>query len=264
MRPLKWLAIGGGLAGALSWLRYGHPRRKPEALLDTVMRDYDVVERHHIEIAAPPDVTFAAAKDSRLDSSRMIRAIFKARELILRASPSAATPAHNIVEQMTAIGWGVVLQSERELVFGAVTQPWQANPVFRSLPPDDFAAFREPDHVKIAWTLRVDATADGGSVFRTETRAVATDASARKKFRLYWALLSPGIIVIRVAMLPRIRREAERRWHLEGDDLVDARAQLTHSIVIDAAPKAVWPWLLHAVSVGARLRVSFYVVAWWQ
>ena len=254
MRPFKWLAIGGGLAGAsyatyvaTTWLRYGHPRRSPranDALLDELMRDHDVVERHHIEVAAPPDVTLAAAKATRLDSSRIIRAIFKARELILRAKPDAATSPKGIVEQMTEIGWGLLAETPTELVFGAVTRPWQANPVFRPLPRDELAAFCEPDHVKIAWTLRVDPTDDGGSIFRTETRAVATDAGARKKFRLYWSLLSPGIILIRAAMLPSIKREAERRWQLEGDDLVDARAQLTHSIVIDAPPKDVWPWLL--------------------
>ncbi len=85
---------------------------------------------------------------------------------------------------------------------GGVTQPWDPNPVFRALPPDEFAAFRDPGYVKIVWTLRADPVGDGKSVFRTETRAVATDSESRKKFRRYWSLLSPGIIAIRRAMLP--------------------------------------------------------------
>jgi hypothetical protein len=40
---------------------------------------------------------------------------------------------------------------------------------------------------------------------------VATDASARKKFRRYWSLLSPGIIIIRAVMLRPVKQEAERR-----------------------------------------------------
>jgi hypothetical protein len=253
---MKWLAIVGGLAGAsyatyvaTAWRRFGHPRRASgqavDPLLDGFMREHDVVERAHVTIAAPPDVTFVAAKEASLAKSRIVRAIFRARELILRATPDSIPAAKGIVEQMTAIGWGLLAETPTELVFGAVTQPWQANPVFRALPAEEFAAFAEPDHVKITWTLRVDPTADGGSVFRTETRAVATDDAARKKFRVYWSLLSPGIIVIRWALLPTIKREAERRWRIEGDDLlVDARAQLTHSIAIDAPPKDVWPWLL--------------------
>ncbi len=255
MRALKTLVIGGGIAGAsyatyvaATWLRYGHPRGAcgdaVDPQLDRFMREHDVVERAHVKIAAPPDVTFATAKEMSLESSRIIRAIFRARELIFRANPAGKPTAKGIVEEMTSIGWGVLAESPTELVFGAVTQPWHANPVFRPLPPQEFAAFAEPDHVKIAWTLRVDPTADGGSVFRTETRAVATDTTARKKFRLYWSLLSPGIIVIRLAMLPTLKREAELRWRIEGDDILDAHAQLTHSIAIDAPPKDVWPWLL--------------------
>jgi hypothetical protein len=94
---------------------------------------------------------------------------------------------------------------------GAVTKPWEANVVFRSLPPNEFATFNEPGYVKIAWTLRADANSPTNSVFRTETRAVPTDAMARRKFRRYWSLLSPGIIAIRWMMLRPLKAEAERR-----------------------------------------------------
>jgi len=79
------------------------------------------------------------------------------------------------------------------------------------LPPQDFAAFDEPGFVKIAWTLRADPTGAGGSIFRTETRAIATNAEARRKFRRYWSFLSPGIILIRRASLKPLKAAAERR-----------------------------------------------------
>ena len=97
---------------------------------------------------------------------------------------------------------------------GAVTQPWEANVVFRALPPNEFVLFDEPDYVKIVWTLRADAIDPKASIFRTETRAVATDASARVKFRRYWSFLSPGIILIRWASLKPLRADAERRARL--------------------------------------------------
>lgn len=75
----------------------------------------------------------------------------------------------------------------------------------------DFSAFQEPDLVKIAWTLRADPMNGGESIFGTETRAIATDAGARAKFHRYWAFLSPGIILIRWAMLPALKADAERR-----------------------------------------------------
>ncbi len=257
MKLLKWLAAGAGLATAsyatyvgTTWLRYGHPKRARgdarDALLDEYMPSYDVADHHELALAAPADATFAAALIMELDDSRIVRAIFKGRELLLRAGPDASTKREGFIEQMKAIGWGVLAERPgREIVMGAVTKPWKANPVFRSLPPEEFAAFDEPDYVKIAWTLRADPTPDGASVFRTETRAIATDAAARAKFRLYWALLSPGIRLIRVAMLPALEAAVDHTWHIEGDDLVpEAHAQLTHAVTIDAPPEDVWPWLL--------------------
>jgi len=93
---------------------------------------------------------------------------------------------------------------------GAVTQPWYADVVFRPLPPDQFAAFNEPGYVKIAWTLRADPIAQTESVFRTETRAVATDASARVRFRRYWSFLSPGIILIRRFSAEQLQAELRK------------------------------------------------------
>jgi hypothetical protein len=65
--------------------------------------------------------------------------------------------------------------------------------------------------VKIVWTLRADPNGPGASVFGTETRVATTDASARAKFRWYWARFSPGIVLIRWLSLGPMRRDAERR-----------------------------------------------------
>ncbi len=83
--------------------------------------------------------------------------------------------------------------------------------VFRSLPPDEFAAFREPGFVKIVTTFRADPVGRAESIFRTETRAATTDPTARAKFRRYWSFLSPGIILIRWVSLAAVRAEAEQK-----------------------------------------------------
>lgn len=258
-------SAGAGIAGyaayaATTFLRYGHPRRATgpdaDALLDKFMPSYDVREAHEIRVDAPPSATFAAAKEMDFDDSRIVRAIFRGRELIFGTKGPETSLPKGIIAKTQALGWGVLEElADREIVVGAVTKPWEANPVFRPLAPEVFAAFDEPDYVKIAWNLRVDPAADGGSVFRTETRAIATDANARKKFRLYWSFLSPGIILIRSAMLPSLRRDADRKWWLEGDDIVaNAAGQLTHAITIDAPPHEVWPWL---VQMGCQ-RAGWY------
>lgn len=258
---LKWLGAGSvAYAAYASWtyLRYGHvPAARgdqQDPLLDSFMPVPDVRDRHAIAIAAPPDLVLAAAKEIELDDSRITRAIFKARQLIFRSQPTPLL-AQGLYAAMQTIGWGVLAETERELVFGAVTKPWEANPVFRAIPPPAFAAFAEPDHVKIVWTLRVDPAPDGGTIFRTETRAMATDEGARARFRRYWALLSPGIIAIRMALMPAVRAAAEARWPLIGDELVpEIRTQLTHAVTIAAPPRQIWPWL---VQMGGQ-RAGWY------
>jgi hypothetical protein len=182
---------------------------------------YDVVERHRIEIAAPADITFAAACEQDLMALPVVRAIFKAREILLGSEPDIAVHPRGLLALTKSIGWGVLAEAPgREIVMGAVTQPWHADVVFRALPPDQFVAFNEPDYVKIVWTLRADPLGSG-SIFRTETRALATDATARAKFRWYWSFLSPGITLIRRASLGPLKREAERRRRVVR--LVDMR-----------------------------------------
>jgi hypothetical protein len=171
-------------------------------------------------VAAPADVTFAAACEQDLMAVPLVRAIFKLREIVLGGERDTVARPRGLLAWAQSIGWGVLAEVPgREVVMGAVTQPWQANVVFRSLPPGEFARFNEPGHVKILWTLRADATGPHDSVFRTETRVVTTDATARARFRWYWARFSAGILLIRWQLLGPTRREAERRARSTMKDL---------------------------------------------
>jgi hypothetical protein len=220
---LTWVAgtlgvAAGAYAGyvGVTWLRYGQPAHATaddaDPLLDHFMPVYEVAERHHILVAAPADITFAAACEQDLMALPMVRAIFKAREIVLGGEPDTVTRPRGLLAYADSIGWGALAEVPgREVVMGAVTQPWYANVVFRPLPPDEFVAFDEPDYVKIVWTLRADATGPHDCVFRTETRVVTTDVAARAKFRWYWARFSPGIVLIRWLMLGPMRSDAERR-----------------------------------------------------
>jgi hypothetical protein len=231
MRPGRLVSRGfvAGLALALgsyatyaawAWLRYGRVAGRANAderdvLLDRFIPTYEIVERHHIRVAAPAATTFSAAMEMDLLSSPIVRTLVKGREWAMGAHSQNDAHAGSFLEQMIAIGWGVLAEiPAREIVMGAVTKPWVADVTFRPVPPEDFAAFREPDYVKIVWTLRADPAGSRESVFRTETRAVATDPAARARFRRYWALASPGIILIRWAALRPVKKAAERRARL--------------------------------------------------
>ena len=224
---LRWSAAGAGLAAVgyatyvgVTWARYGRVSRpdpdEQDALLDRFMPVADIVERHHTYVAAPAAVTLAVAQGMNLFDLPIVRAVFRGRELILRAEPGAR-PRRGVLEEVQSLGWVLLAETPgQEMVLGAVTKPWEANVTFRSVTPEAFRAFNEPDYVKIVWTLRADAIGATQSIFRTETRALATDRSARAKFRRYWAFLSPGIILIRWLMLGPLRAEAERQARQGG------------------------------------------------
>jgi hypothetical protein len=218
------MAAGVSLAAALyaayvatTWYQYGHVAHHAgsddvDALLDKFMPTYDVAERHHVRVAAPAEITLKAATEMDLQHSGIVRGIFKAREWIMRSHPARDQEVRAFLPQMRAIGWGLLAEIPgREIVMGAVTQPWMADVVFRPLPPEEFVAFHEPDYVKIVWTLRADSLDANESIFRTETRVLTTDPTARGKFRRYWSFMSPGIILIRWMSLGPLKADAERR-----------------------------------------------------
>ena len=219
----RWVAVGFAAAAAaygayvgVTWYRFGSAIAPDAAtkdpLLDGFMPTYDVAERHEIRVAAPAAVTLDVARQVDLQSSPVVRTIIRSREVVLRATPDHRQRTRGLLAEMQSLGWGVLASvPDREVVVGAVTKPWEANVVFRPLPAAQFAAFNEPGYVKIAWTLRADPIDEAESVFRTETRAIATDPIARTRFRRYWSIFSPGIIVIRWAVLGPVKKEAERR-----------------------------------------------------
>ena len=115
----RWSAAGIGLAvGAYAgyvgaaWLRYGQPPRQagPEyhdELLDRFIPVYEAGAHHHVRISAPAEITFAAAREMDLFRSPVVRAIIRARELVLGATPDERRPPRALLEEM-ALGWGVL------------------------------------------------------------------------------------------------------------------------------------------------------------
>jgi hypothetical protein len=209
----------GAYVGA-TWLRYGCNARatadEADPLLDEFMPEYDVVERHHIFVAAPAEVTFAKACELDMMQSAIVRAVFRLREFILRTMPQPIQQ-RGILEFTQSLGWQQLAKVEnREIVMGAVTRPWDSNVVFRPVAPEQFLGFEEPNYVKIAWTLRADQAGPQTSIFRHETRVITTDARARDSFRTYWAFFSPGIKLIRLLLLGPVRKAAEAAVHREN------------------------------------------------
>jgi hypothetical protein len=212
--------IGIGLLGwllyaASAWTRYGsrHAARGigGEDPLDALLPTREVEELHETSVRVTAPAAVAIAKEVDLQRSPPIRALLGIRTLPTRlrgkAEPRAA---RGLVEETRAIGWGVLADRPDYYASGAVTRPWQGEVEFRGLPPEEFSVFAEPGYAKIVWTLEADDDRNGGAILRTRTLVATTDAEARRRFRLYWAIFSPGILLIRHAALRLVRREAER------------------------------------------------------
>ena len=226
LKRAGWFAAGGLAAAALgwfgyatlSWKRYGKTirRRHVDTLLDRYMPSYEVAEQHDVQVRAPASITYDVLRAMDPLMSPLVRAIFRGRELLLGADQAPAHEPRSIVDQTLALGWRILAEEPgREIVVGAVTKPWEANVTFKGLSPDDFLDFDEPGYVKIVWTLAAEAIAPDRSVAWTETRVTTTDPDARRRFRQYWAVFSPGILAIRRAGLHRVRADAERRFQIE-------------------------------------------------
>lgn len=182
------------------------------ALAEIFIPKPDVSKVHEIVIDAPAEVVLDVAEHFDLASVPGIRFLFKLRELLFRARPKPRPVMKSLVSETASLGWVRLAHNPgRELVMGAVAQPWMADVEFRSVPPSKFADFNEPGFVKIVWTLETEPRGHRVTLFRTQTRVLATDAAARGKFLLYWLFAGKLVSLIRMLAIRAIKRESERR-----------------------------------------------------
>jgi hypothetical protein len=177
--------------------------------IDLFIPAADVRLEHKTIVHAPAALVFDVAERFEMDSNPAVRAIFWLRAKLLGAPYERMRKG--LVEAMLGMGWAMLAYTPgRELVMGSVTQPWLGEVHFRAVDAGSFAAFSEPGFVKIAWTLEAEPLGSKSTRFRTETRALATDENARKKFRTYWRKFGIGMLLIRWITLPALKKEAER------------------------------------------------------
>ena len=173
-----------------------------------------VRDHHEIVIAAPADLVFFDATRLNLQRLPLVRAIFQIRAWLMRDTIEPPVKPLGIVADMMVLGWGLLAHTPcRSIVMGAATRPWTRNVTFRTIPSHEFAAFAEPDYIKIVWTLEADPIGPERTRFRTETRVEPTDEAARRKFFWYWMAFGLGIRFIRWSLLRELRRKALRHHH---------------------------------------------------
>ena len=206
-------ALGWAGYAALSWSTYGRPHRTDDPLLDRFMPDYEVSVQHDLRADVPVEFAFAAACNLDIGRSWLVRALFRARELLLRAPHDASPLPSSFLAQAPALGWQILGERDgREVALGTVTRPWEKSVAFHAVDPRRFAAFDAPGYVQIAFSIGAEPLGADAALLRTTTRVRTTDPRTRATFRLYWAAFSPGIALIRQALLRVARDEAEKAF----------------------------------------------------
>lgn len=222
LSPVKWL-FGAAVAGycvsaAATWSRYGRATYScmNNELLSHFIPNPQVCEQFHAGVVAPADVAFEVACSLKLEDLIAVRTLFRAREYLMAGhclQRKAATLP--LLEQAKKWGWGLLAyRPGRELVFGAITQPWVARPVFRALPAAGVASDAKEAYVAIAWNIQAVAVDSHSCILRTTTLVQTSNKLARSKFRRYWALVRPGVVLIRLLALSAIKKQSE---HLMKD-----------------------------------------------
>lgn len=239
-----------------------------ESLIAERMPRYALRQIDRMAVAAAPADAYAAARNVDMYRIPFVRGLFELRiapdRLVawLRREPYAANLSSRI-EDIARPGSGFLVLGEvpgREVVVGSIGKFWQPTIEFAQVAAAEFKDFAQPGYGKLAWCIRVDPRAGGGSWVTVELRVGATDPRSLVRFKRYWALIGRfshairhGVMHMLMAQLGPAASEDSRG--LPGDALfAQPKFQRTHATTIEAPVEQVWPWL---VQMGAR-RAGWY------
>jgi hypothetical protein len=234
--------------------------------LDRLIPTPRLLEVDEQDIAAPVLKVWQAVRHGDLGRGAAIRMLFAMRTLPERLRGRQAAGAELRIDGMRSTpehpGFQVLSDEPPHVVaVGAIGKVWLPDiPFVHVEGPEAYAAFQEPDYVKVAWSMVFDATHPERTRLSIEVRVDATDDAAWHKFVSYFRLIGPFSRFIRRSALRSLARElgepdSDEALTLDGDQLLpDATIQLTQQTTMRATPERIWPWL---VQMGCN-RAGFY------
>ena len=172
--------------------------------IDDVLPAWDWRSAHATRVAGSPERAGAAARAITGRDLPVTGALMRVRTLGRRSSDDRPT-----LEAMTRLGLVKLADEPHAILLGGVLSPWRLRGGHRPVASaDELRAFAEPGWVRVATAFTVTPEGDGSRV-GTETRIIATDDAARRRFGRYWRLIGPFSSITRREMLAAIRRRAE-------------------------------------------------------
>ena len=180
--------------------------------LDRLIARPGLVEQDHVDVAVPASRAWDAIRQLDLAASSFPRALIAVRTLPNRLAGEHVemhVRLDDLVSSPAKPGFQIFVDDPpRELAAGAIGKVWRLRiPFIHLANAEAFAAFAEPDFIKVAWAIRVVPLGARHARVEVEVRVQATDAAAWRKFRRYFRIIGPGSHFIRRTALARIARE---------------------------------------------------------
>ena len=189
-------------------------------LIDDVLPEYDVRERHRTRVHASPEATYAAVLTADLAAAPVARALLFARALP-GAVGSGLDGLRKLARRRETVtlrdfeerGFRIIAErAPHEIVIGLEGRFWLMGGGVCSPPATSFRSTAQaPGTARAIWNFTARETPSGATELATETRVRCADSAARRRFLPYWLVIRAGSGMIRRMMLREIRRTAERR-----------------------------------------------------
>ncbi len=183
--------------------------------LDGLLPDFDAEETHTRRVGASPSAAVAAARAATPGEMPLVPLLYALRSApaLLRRGRRREPPrarATSMWEQMLESGFVSLVDEEDEIVVGYAGRPWKLSGGVQAgvSSAEEWQRFSAPGYVKALMGFRAEP-ANGGALLTTETRVLATDEAARRRFRRYWRVIRLGSVAIRRSWLRAAAHRAE-------------------------------------------------------
>jgi|CXWL01.1.fsa_nt_gi hypothetical protein len=170
-------------------------------LIDQYLPTYDINARYQVDIHAPIERVYSAARYLDMSDSWIVRWLYRLRGL----------PKYNLTLD-GMLKWGFVLladQPSQEIVFGLIGRFWTHSAQIQSVTVDTFVEFQQQGYAKAVGNIAFVPQSVGIVRVTTETRIYCPDDTSRRNFRLYWLLIGSFSGIIRKEWLRLIKQHAE-------------------------------------------------------
>ena len=171
-----------------------------------------LLEVDRIDVDAPAVHVWDRVRQAELANGPAIRALFRLRSLASRrgAGVSPTIRIDSLRSSPEHPGFQILAEEPpHELAVGAIGKVWRLDIPFVHVGDDrSFAAFSQPDYIKVAWAIRVLPRGPRKSHVEVEVRVAATDEASWRKFRRYFRVIGPFSRFIRRSLLRVLARDA--------------------------------------------------------